>query len=303
MLLVRPVPLRKARFVDEVPDDAFWRTLHRLADAAYPALRREILAAFQALAQQVPRAELAALVAAQHTEAVLAVLDDALGTVATTLRTGVVGTLLEQVALDAAARTPAVGLATRFNVHDPEALQSIRQRIGDRITAISDTTRQSVRGILQRAFESGTPLVQQITAIAETVGLTPRQAASVARYQEGLRQSDTPPAQQTALVHRRIEALKRQRAEVIARTEGIDAAISGQEERWNQMARNGFLDVTTARRFFVVTPDDRLCLICRQVPGLNAQGVGLRQEFQTPIGARHAPPIHVQCRCAVNLVP
>lgn len=294
-------PFRKARFVDDAPEDAFWRILHRLADQAYPALQASLLDALQAVAPRLQREELAALVAAQDVEAVLGLLRQAWSEVATEMLTGEPGERLRRLALDAATRTPMVELSVRFNVQDPQALGAIQAHIGERITAISETTLQHVRRVIERVFASGTPLTQQIQELSALVGLTPRQADSVERFRQGLRDAGLSTERQQRLVLQRIEALKRRRAEAIARTEGLGAAITGQQVRWEQAAREGLIDVLTAKRFFIVTPDDRLCPICAAVPGLNAQGVGLRQPFQTPLGAIVSPPIHVQCRCAVSL--
>ena len=301
-MIVATAPVRKARFVDVAPDDDFWRRLHRLADQAYPGIRDEVLRALREIAPRASRAELLRLVTGQQVEGATAALQELWTLQAEQWAEGELTQRLTRLAVDAAEATPGVTInAPRFNVQDPEALQTIQRRIGDRIVAISDTTRESVRGIVQRAFESGTPLTQQMDEIAATVGLTPRQAESVARFREGLVEAGTKPSEQTRLVQQRVDALKRQRAEAIARTESIDAASSGQQARWEQSARDGFLDVQVARRHWVITPGDRLCPVCAAIPGMNPEGVRLREPFQLPVGVVFLSPAHVQCRCAVSL--
>jgi hypothetical protein len=43
------------------------------------------------------------------------------------------------------------------------------------------------------------------------------------------------------------------------------------------------------------------CSICRAIPGMNPDGVGLHEPFQTPIGPIMHPAAHPACRCAVVL--
>ena len=50
------------------------------------------------------------------------------------------------------------------------------------------------------------------------------------------------------------------------------------------------------KRFVVITPDERLCQICR-IKAQNAEGVPLLVPFQTPTGSQMFPPSHVTCRC------
>jgi hypothetical protein len=207
---------------------------------------------------------------------------------------------LRALALQAGEATSIVGIDVAFNVQDPEALAAIDAYTGRQITAISQMTREAVRGIIQRAFESGTPITQQISEIAELVGLTPRQAESLARFRQGLLDAGEKPGRVQELVERRAQAGRRLRAEVIARTEGLSAVHEGQDARWRQAVADGLLDPNRFRRHFVVTPDDRLCPVCAPVPGMNSNGVGFDTLFATPVGAIHHPPIHPMCRCTVN---
>ncbi len=76
----------------------------------------------------------------------------------------------------------------------------------------------------------------------------------------------------------------------------INALNLGQQLGWRQARDNGLID-DSARRFWIVTPDDRLCPECAAVPGMNPDGVGLDEEFDTPYGPMEGPTLHPQCRC------
>jgi alanyl-tRNA synthetase len=68
---------------------------------------------------------------------------------------------LRILALQAGEATSIAGIDVAFNVQDPEALQAIDAYAGRQITAISQTTREAVQGIVRRAFESGPGFLAQ----------------------------------------------------------------------------------------------------------------------------------------------
>jgi hypothetical protein len=198
------------------------------------------------------------------------------------------------------------------------------QHAGQLVTQITQTTRdalgtavrdamahgrtigqlqQEVRGILTQVPIT-TPLqtpAQQAQHVRALTGLTPRQGGQVERFREGLLSRGITGDKLVTRVERKAAQLLRQRAEMIARTESITAAAAGQQALWEAAEREGLLDSGRARRFFVLTPDERLCAICRAIPGMNPDGVGLHEPFQTPIGPVMHPAVHPACRCSTVL--
>lgn len=292
----RPVVcLAKARHQDDA-----WRVLHQLADDATPDLRRTLVAVLASVGAALPADRLAALVSAGDQAALEAVLLDTWETLGVQGLQDRVLPKLRTLALQAAEATALVGIDVAFNVQDDAALRAIDALAGQHLTQVSQTTREAVRGIVRRAFESGTPLTQQIAEISQVIGLTERQAVSLAAFRQGLIDAGESPARVQALVARRAQALRRQRAEVIARTESMAMVHEGQQERWRQAARDGLLEASRLRRTWLVTPDDRLCSLCAPVPGMNPEGVGLETAFVTPLGLVLHPPLHPSCRCVVT---
>ena len=198
-------------------------------------------------------------------------------------------------------RVAIVGIDVTFNVQDPEALQAIDAYTGRQITAISQTTREAVQGIVTRTFNNGLPLAQQIAEIAEVVGLTGQQALSLSHFRDGLREAGEKPQRITALVEQKAKALRRQRAEVIARSESMQAIHVGQFERTAQSIRENLLDASRVKRFWIIAADERLCPICAAIPGSNSDGVGQNELFVTAVGALPYPPAHPLCRCTISL--
>lgn len=110
------------------------------------------------------------------------------------------------------------------------------------------------------------------------------------------RQRSIRGANMESIVEKYSERLLKDRAETIARTEVTYLASAGQMELWNQASNDGLFDRTIAMKEWIVTPDDKLCPICEPLSGLQ---VGLDADF--PEGVPY-PPLHPNCRCAVNLI-
>ena len=56
------------------------------------------------------------------------------------------------------------------------------------------------------------------------------------------------------------------------------------------------------RRHWITAEDERVCGRCDPIPGLNPDGVGVDDPFQTPEdGMVYDGPIHNNCRCTVDI--
>ena len=284
------VPVARALY-KAAPDDATWRLLHQLADHATPAMLRDVTQVLASVGVALSREDLARLVSTGNQAGAAQLLRQVWDDVGERGLQETLAPRLRALALQAGEATAIVGIDVAFNVQDPEALQAIDAYAGRQITAISQTTREAVQGIVRRALESGTPITQQISEIAELVGLTPRQAESLAHFRQGLVEAGEKPGRVQELVERRAQAIRRLRAESISRTEGLNAAHLGQQQRWEQSAREGLLDPTRLRRFWILGP--RACpKICVPIPGMNPDGVGLLEPFKSPAGPLMFPTAH-----------
>ena len=295
------LPLRKARFVDGPVDDVLMRHLHRLADAAYPDLLRALLAVLAETGASIPAVDLTSRVVAGDIAALEEVLRQAWLRLGERGLQDALAPSMQALALQAAQVTTLPGLAVAFNVADPLVLVAIDRVVAQQITGISAATQEAIQGIVRRAIESGQSIGAQIQEIRQLVGLTPRQAASVARYRAGLREAGTAPERVETLVERRSAFLRRQRAITISRTETMNAVSAGAYERLQQAVRAGYADATRLRRYWLVAPGERTCPICTAIPGLNPDGVGVSEPFQTPVGPVLYPTVHPCCRCIASV--
>jgi hypothetical protein len=182
-----------------------------------------------------------------------------------------------------------------------ETEQWVQTYIGRQITAITDTTLTTIRRTLQEGWRAGTPPKALARELRDVIGLTPRQATAIARQEAKLVAQGQAPSQ----VRRAGEQLRRQairqRAEVISRSESLAMGNYGAHSALDQSVRRGYVDESRIRRHWLATTDSKCCEDCLAIDGMNPDGVGLHEEFQTPFGPLLLPPGHPNCRCAVSI--
>ena len=307
--------IRKAtrrRFVDTSSSDEAWQIIHRVADKNYPLFRQLFLNAWDRWRRDVPLEELITFLSGGNVDQSIAI----------TLRpwTGNANDLLESfrelawgTTIDAAAATQpvvegviaqatGVSLGIDFSSTNTRVFQIASLYAGEFITLIGETERQAIRELVIDALAKGQPAPQTGREIREFIGLTRRQAQTLIRFRESLQAVGIPPRRIEERVAARARRMIRQRARVIAREETMRAAVEGQRQLWLDAETQGLVVAGTVRRFWVVTPDDRLCEICRPIPRLNQDGVGLHEPYATPVGPKLIAHAHITCRCAENFV-
>lgn len=304
----------RRRFTTQPSPEPAWQALHRIADSVYNALRDATMTALGTMRQRL-QTSARAMRAALSTKSSLAVestLAQAVAAGQQVLRATLPTMLTETVSRAAQAITPqtaamlaeatgqvVVDLGVAFNVTNPQALYAIHTYIGEQITGIGERTLLTVRSLVHQGFEEGWGVPRLASELAGHIGLTMRQADAVATLRHGLVEQGMARAQMQQVLARDIQRKLQQRADAVARTESINAASLGQQLLWEEAERQGFWG-EDMRRFWLVTPDDRLCPGCRQIPGLNPEGVRLRDPFLTPYGPMMHPTAHPLCRCSVT---
>ena len=297
---------RRPRFVDRGSREPAWRSLHRLADTAYP----DFALAWQVLFEDLRGAlDFATVRTALETRNLL-VLEDVVRSAWTRLATEAQQQTLVPLLADLVGKaglamvpstTAALGVGVAFNVAAPEVLLIAEQYAGTQILGIGETTLQAVRQALRLSFAEGRGLAQLRADLRSVVGVTPRQAATLERLRQRLTQEGVPVAGVRARVAEASARAVRQRVENIARSESITSASMGQQLLWEAADAQGVWDHDRIRRYWIVSPDDRLCVRCRAVPLRNPNGVGLREPFDTASGPALHPALHPSCRCAIRI--
>lgn len=227
------------------------------------------------------------------------------------------------------------GRAVSTNFVNPESLKYLQTHLPTLITNVNVDQQNAIRNAVYRGFEEGRPAPLIAREVRGVIGLTENQTANVLNFRRQLeagrvmgmtapweRRLDAVarnqarsifnsgaavPKRVNALVEKYERSLLNLRSKTIARTEIHTASIEGQREIWDQARQRGLID-ETARRIWIVTPDERLRANHAAVPRMNPDGVPLDTPFETPIGPVMSPgnsgvaSFDINCRCAEGLV-
>lgn len=218
-----------------------------------------------------------------------------------------------------------LGVALGFDYTDPLAVEAAREQIGLLITQLTREQLQAIRNAIELGQSAGLTVVQQARLIREAVGLPATWANAPANLADELRRGDANaltrrlPANVLQEIRSRLEggiedeafiarvveiytrSLINRRAQNISRTETATAAHEGQQRAWEEAKGQGLLP-ETVRRYWIVTPDERLRRSHAEIVVMNPQGVDLGEPFETPFGPVMHPPAEPNCRCSVGLL-
>jgi len=230
------------------------------------------------------------------------------------------------------AALQARGINASFNAVRANVIRYAQTRAARLVTSVPEDVRTTIRLIVAIGASGRADVGQQARMIKEIIGLPRNWALAPLRFGDELREKMLTGNRTLGAIERRfsgadmaqirsrvesgnltpdfineMESIYAQRlislrAETIARTETLAATNFGVQDSWRQAAAAGDLP-QDSKQFWIVTPDDRLCPICVEIPGMNPDGVGLDEPFDTPEGPVDGPPSpHPNCRCSIGLV-
>lgn len=177
----------------------------------------------------------------------------------------------------------------------PRSIAYAARRAGRLVTNIDKGQRAAIRTVVERAIREGgnpreiAPLIQQV------IGLNERQANALMNQRQRMFERGLPPSRIESETRAYATRALRSRAEMIARTEVLDAMNAGVDDGWGSMIERGLLDPALVEREWIVTWDERTCDICAPLDGVRA-----------PVGETFdgydRPPAHPRCRCTMGMV-
>lgn len=188
-----------------------------------------------------------------------------------------------------------VGMGVSFDLKSPEAIAWLEKFCGDEIKYIDAGTKAAIKDVIRQGFEEGLSPAKQTAAIKEMIGLHPRQLKSLRNFENGL--DGVSDAAKEKAVRKYETQLLRRRAETIALSEGHKAANEGYREANRGAVNRGILSPDDWEREWLVTPDERLCPLCRPMSGKRAELPNGQFE-----GGGDGPTLHPRCRCTEILV-
>jgi hypothetical protein len=267
-------------------------------------MQKAVIEAWLAIRNEVDLRQLEAVLESGNWTSLLNQLDEA-GVAA---YEDAVATLQQAVAVvgeaSASALAEFLNVNLSFELTNPEAVAALERLGADMVTNVSDETIVALREALTDAYRNGKTGSKVAKEIRDLIGLTRRDVIALGKLEADLaaqvEAGEITQAQADKFLDKWTKAKIRYRAQVIAEHELNRAGNMGQQMLWNQAEAEGLMP-KTARREWVVTPDDRLCVLCAPMAG---QQVAIGQPYTATTGAMIMTPqdIHVRCRCSQRLV-
>jgi hypothetical protein len=308
----------------------------RAAEGMDPKIARAFIAAIETIRTRVPAEQLARFIERRDFTS----LENAFASHFTSTEWQAYGKAIEQAVLagvKATSTTQGVinGAQADFEIAvglNPRLEQFAITMTSTRIREIDQTTRDTIRQVLQRGVTAGDDPFAIARQIRGSIGLTRRQEAAVSNYERMLRALDPEAlerklrdrrsdgsvgraiandkaltdAQIRSLVDRYRDRYVKYRANVIARTESARAVQGAQWELFQDMINKGQIDARQVRRTWITTNDGHVRNAHVQIPQINPRGVGQAETFASPLGPILYPgdpsalaANTIQCRCAV----
>lgn len=170
------------------------------------------------------------------------------------------------------------------------------------ISSITETQRQTVRTMVAESTTGRWTVDQLGRKLRSTVGLHPRWATAVSRYEDrqlmDLMESGKAPGDAAVLAEKRSERyrnrLLKRRGDNIARTEIQTASNLGKYASWETAVRQGYASNSSRKEF---SPGPGACELCAPHSG---EIVPWNEPFSN---GKMMPPFHPSCRCTANMLP
>ena len=308
----------------------------RAAEGMDPQIARAFIAAIETMRLRIPAEEIARLIERRD----FTTLENAFSSHFTSTEWQPYGEAITRAVLagvKATSETQGVinGAQEDFEIRlglNPRLEQFALTMTSTRIREIDQTTRDTIRQVLQSGTTAGDDPFAIARRIRGSIGLTTRQEAAVNNYERMLRALDPTvldrklrdrrsdasvgraiandkaltDAQVRSLTDRYRDRYVKYRANVIARTESIRAVQGAQWELFQDMINKGQIDARQVRRTWITTNDGHVRNAHVQIPVMNPSGVGQAQSFASPLGPILYPgdpsalaANTIQCRCAV----
>jgi hypothetical protein len=197
-----------------------------------------------------------------------------------------------------AAAEAGLGIVVPIN---PYSKKWMRERSLELVEeGISKQQREVVQQTLIEGFEAGRRAETVYSEIKSNIGLTGRDARAVKRRTQYLKDNLFPKPQVERLTNKYRNALLGRRAELISRTETIQAQARGRADAWRIAEESG--DLPKVERMWISAPPspnpNSPCDICLDLDGKTAPVNGQYESLEGPIDG---PTAHPGCVCSETL--
>lgn len=168
---------------------------------------------------------------------------------------------------------------------------------GQLVTGVSARARRAIRDVVALGVRENHTIAEIAKNLRAVIGLTPREARSVARMRRQLIRDGLSASEAERRVGRRADVLVRRRAKLIAQHETAMAVEQGKLHEWRIMVAQGDLPGSVKRKWIARDA----CPLCRELA--RGRAVPLGEPFRTAKGDTYqSPPAHPRCKCSVVLI-
>jgi len=272
----------------------------QVAESAEPSLKQIILAVFDDVARAVSPGELRTATKSRR-------LADAFAKTKSREIEGLFTThfsrIRDMVVRQSIPTAYNAGPQRMLSVVD-SAAQYAERFSATHITGVTLETEEAIRQTIAYGMRHGKPINAIAKDLQAQVGLTARHQQAVVNFRDMLlREGKIPRGQVETSSTAYAQRLKAHRAQMIARTEVMNALNLGRLTVWSAAIADGSLPAG-ARKLWVTADDERTCPACAPMHG---ESVPFDEPFSVPnprggVYILQAPPPHPQCRCIVDLV-
>lgn len=240
-------------------DRTLWLLFQRRANDLAPKLRRDLLAAFRLIRDAYTDAELEGLIRSGR---IMEIVDQALLDKAfQPARDGIVDATRR--GFDAAAKDmPKNAQAgVGFDILNPRVVDAIRQLDSRVINTLKEEVRDTVRAFIENGLREGKNPREIGRQLREIIGLSPKQAENLVKYEEKLRALKRKPLTEPQ-IEKRVAAYRRRaisaNAETNARTATLDSMKLGQKLSFEDAIAKGIIDPATLYKVWISVGDSRV---------------------------------------------
>ena len=288
--------------------------IERLARRLEPQLRKRFLEAVKAAKSAVELDKLARAISGGNISyaelhAKLQEWPERFGELAIDLRAGfLAGGGVAYEFLDGASAN------LRFDSINPHAVNYAQRKLPQIVQQYGAGAKEIIRAIVAESVSGKYTADEAARLIRDSIGLTPQYERAVRRLRDELISQGITGERLETKVDRYAAKLLRARAKTIARTEIIQAEVSGQRALWNEAALQGLFNRQTARRMWRTNHEGTTdrgnptpCPICTP---MNNQTIAFSGVYTHPeMGdvnvfgeVLHGPPLHPNCLCEEVLI-
>lgn len=164
-------------------------------------------------------------------------------------------------------------------------------KLADQINEVSDRAfLQGYHAALNKNWDKA--LAWQ--RISEAYGIDPAQMRKWVSYypEDGYHPQDIPDKSRSLL-----NKMLGERGKRIGEHESWSIKQIGKQTYWSQQVASGNIPAT-AKKVWYTARDELVCPVCAPLDGI---AIAITEEFDTGSGDFFVPPLHVNCRCEINL--